>query len=90
MSKQQRESHILPPLQSDIILYLAKEGSQTKNKIALGVSRSYKPTWTALKSLKMKKLTIETDVKTYRGREYSQFWLTDDGAMVALAEGADF
>lgn len=56
MSKQKWESHILPPLQRDIILYLAKEGSQTKNKIASGVSRSYKPTWTAFKNLEVKKL----------------------------------
>ena len=89
MIKRNAESHILPPLQRDIILYLAKEGSQTKNKIALGVSRSYKPTWTAFKSLKGKKLTKETDVKTYRGREYPQFWLTDNGVLIALAEGAN-
>ena len=31
----------------------------------------------------------ETDVKTWRGREYSQFWLTDNGVLIALAEGAD-
>lgn len=40
-------------------------------------------------SLKMKKLTKETDVKTYRGREYPQFWLTDNGVLIALAEGAN-
>ena len=89
MIKRNEESHILPPLQRDILLFLAKEGSQTKNKIASGVSRSYKPTWIAFNSLKGKKLIKETDVKTWRGREYRQFWLTDDGSIIALAEGAD-
>ena len=89
MSKHKEGNHILPPLQRDIVLYLAKEGSQTKNKIASGVSRSYKPTWTALNSLEAKKLIKETDTKTYRGRKHPQFWLTDDGAVIALAEGAD-
>lgn len=31
----------------------------------------------------------ETTVKTYRGQNYPQYWLTDDGALVALAEGTD-
>ena len=90
MIKQQSTSHILPPLQSDILLHLAEEGSQTINEIASGVSRSYKPTWTAFNSLKQKKLVKEASVKNYRGREYPRFWLTDDGALVALAEGTDF
>ena len=89
MSKKKSESHILPPLQRDIVLYLAEEGCQTKNAIASGVSRSYKPTWTAFNSLQKRKLLKETDSKTYRGRDYPQFWLTDDGAVIALAEGAD-
>ena len=31
----------------------------------------------------------EIGIKEYRGRKYPQFWFTDDGAAVALAEGAD-
>ena len=31
----------------------------------------------------------ETDVKIWRGRQHPQFWLTDDGAVIALAEGVD-
>ena len=89
MSKKKLESHILPPLQRKIILYLAKEGAQTKNEIASGVSTSYKPTWTTFNSLQKKKLIRETTVKTYRGQKYPQYWLTDDGALVALAEGAN-
>lgn len=90
MIQRKGESHILPPLQRDIILHLAEEGSQTINEIASGVSRSYKPTWTAFKSLKEKKFVKEASIKNHRGREYPQFWLTDDGALIALAEGADF
>jgi hypothetical protein len=89
MSKKKSESHILPPLQRKIILHLAKEGAQTKNEIASGVSTSYKPTWTAFNSLQKKKLIKETTLKTYRGQTYPQYWLTDDGALIALAEGAD-
>jgi len=89
MIKRNEERHILPPLQRDIVLYLATEGSQTKNAIATGVSRSYKPTWTAFNSLTEKKLIKETDMKTWRGRDYPQFWLTDNGVLIALAEGAN-
>jgi len=89
MIKQKRKSHTLPSLQSDIILHLAKNGSQTINEIATGVSRSYKPSWTAFKSLKEKKLVKEASVKNYRGRAYPQYWLTDDGTLIALSEGAD-
>ena len=88
MIKRNDESHILPPLQRDILLYLAEDGSQTKNAIAKGVSRSYKPTWTAVNRRKEKERIIETDVHTWRGKEYSQFWLTDNGLLTALAEGA--
>ena len=89
MIKRTDESHVLPPLRRDILLYLATEGPQTKNSIALGVSRSYKPTWTALNTLESKKLIKATRVKTHRRRDYPQFWLTHIGVLTALAEGAN-
>ena len=40
----------------------------------------------SLHSLKEKGLIEETDVKRYRGREYSQFWLTERGVIEAVIE----
>src|SRR3972149_6880459 len=37
---------------------------------------------------KGKRLDSRSWIKKYRGRKYPQFWLTDDGAHVAQAEGA--
>jgi hypothetical protein len=95
MSNQTNKGIILQPLQRRIVLCLAEEGLQTINEITKSIPRlklaeacHYKPTWLALKWLREKGLIKEAGIKEYRGRKYPQFWLTDDGAYVALAEGA--
>lgn len=94
MSRRGPKGSILPPLQRRIILCLAEEGLQTINEIVknipiLGLAKvcHYKPTWLAVKSLGEKGVIHEVGVKEYRGRKYPQFWLTDDGLLVALTEG---
>jgi len=96
MSKRQSHSNILPPLQERVILCLAKRGLQTKNeinsnipKLGLAPRSHYKPTWVALDSLSQKGLVEEVGVKEYRGRKYPRFWLTDEGVLIALIQGAD-
>jgi hypothetical protein len=49
---------------------------------------NYKSTWLAFKSLERKKMIGKVSTKRYRGREYSCFWLTPDGALAALLAGA--
>ena len=87
MSKKKWERHNLPPLEKRILLHLIEEGPQTINEAATGVSSSYHPSWIALNSLKEKALVEETATKTWRGRDYPQFWLTERGVIQALIEG---
>ncbi|TRZ52157.1 MAG: hypothetical protein D4S01_03400 [Dehalococcoidia bacterium] len=79
----------LPPLQRLIILHLAKSEPQTINETVKALSKSYKPTWSAFNSLQGKKLIGKVDVKEYRGRKYPLFWLTDEGIITAILEGAE-
>jgi len=68
---------------------LAKQGLQTINETAQNTSSHYKATWTAFKSLKKKGLIKKQNVKEYRSRKYPQYWLTMDGLVAALKNGAD-
>jgi hypothetical protein len=43
----------------------------------------------AFKSLEKKNLIKQTAIKEYAGREYPSYWLTDEGIMMALVEGAN-
>jgi len=88
MSTHKKESRTLPPLQRRIVLYLAKANPQTINEIAANILSGSKSTWRAFNSLKAKGLIDEMDVKNYRGREYSYYWLTDEGVLTATIEGA--
>jgi predicted transcriptional regulator len=88
MSKTQSRSDNLHSLQKRIILHLAENEPQTQNEIAEATSKSYKPAWTAIKSLQKRKLIGKADVKDYRGRKYPRYWLTDEGMIMALMEGA--
>jgi hypothetical protein len=87
MSIQPEKGDILPPLQKRIILSLAKSDPQTINQLVKTMEGSYKSYWTALESLKEKKLVQAVDSKTYRGREYPQFWLSSTGVLLTLFEG---
>ena len=88
MPKSKTKGSNLHPLQRLIILHLAKSEPQTINQTKEKISKSYKPTHTAFKSLKKKKLIGIAYSKPYRGREYQRYWLTDEGMMMALMEGA--
>ncbi|MEM3695667.1 MAG: hypothetical protein QXJ11_06890 [Candidatus Bathyarchaeia archaeon] len=50
------------------------------------IKHHYKPTWIAFGSLQKKKLIQKVNSKKYRGREYSQYWLTEKGVIYALAK----
>ena len=89
MSKLKVKGDNLPSLQRRIVLHLAENEPQTINETVTAISKSYKPTWVAFNSLENKKLIRKTDVKEYRGREYPRFWLTDEGMISAILEGAD-
>ena len=88
MSKSKLKGDNLHPLQKLIVLHFAENEPQTINQTVKAISKSYKPTWIAFNSLEKKKLIRKTDVKEYRGREYDRFWLTDEGMIMAMMEGA--
>ena len=88
MSKAKVKSDNLHSLQKLIIFHLAENNPQTINQTVQAISKSYKPTWIAFNTLEKKKLIIKTDTKSYRGREYPRYWLTDEGMIMALMEGA--
>ena len=89
MSKAKAKSDNLPPLQKLIVLYFAKNKPKTINETVKALGKSYKPTWIAFNSLEEKKLIVKTGTKDYRGQEYPRFWLTDEGMILALMDGAD-
>ena len=91
MSKQKIKGNKLPPLQKKVILCLAHEGPQTKNKIVTNLPprAHYKSTWLSIKSLTQKGLIQEVGTKEYNKRKYPTHWLTYEGIFVALIEGAN-
>ena len=88
MSKHEKQSSILPPLQRTIVLHLAKTGPQTINETVKKIKHSYKPSWTAFHSLEKKGIVRKGKTKEYRGNEYPLYWLTEEGVIAALIEGA--
>ncbi|NLE05044.1 MAG: hypothetical protein GX638_09625 [Crenarchaeota archaeon] len=98
MSKPQNTQHMstinlksdnLPSLQKLIIIHLSKNSPQTINETVNALSKSYKPVWMAFNSLQKKKLIRKTQIKTYRNRDFSKYWLTDEGMILAMLEGAN-
>jgi hypothetical protein len=89
MSQPKVKGDNLPSLQKMIVLHLAENTPQTVNQTVTAISKSYKPTWLAFNSLKRKKLIVKANVLEYRGRKYPRYWLTDEGIIMALMEGAN-
>jgi hypothetical protein len=88
MSKPKVKSDNLHSLQKLIVLHLAENEPQTMNQTAEAISKSYKPSWIAFNSLEKKRLIGKADILDYRGRKYPRYWLTDEGMIMALMEGA--
>ena len=91
MLKRKTRGNKLPPLQKKVVLCLVQNGPQTINEIKTNIPprAHYKPTWLAIKSLGQKGLVQEVGTKEHRGRKYPKHWLTDEGVLAALIEGAN-
>ena len=90
MSKPKTKSNNLPSLQKRIVLHLAETEPKTMNETAKAISKQYRPTWTAFKSLAKKNLIEKTSlIKKHRRQEYPRYWLTDKGIAMALLEGSN-
>jgi hypothetical protein len=89
MSKENLECNNLHSSQKAIVLQFAETEPMTINQLNKSISKDYKATYTTFKSLRRKKLIAETGSRNYNGQEYPCFWLTDEGMIMALMEGAD-
>jgi hypothetical protein len=76
-------------LEKLIILNLARSQPQTKRKTSKAISKFYKSTWNAFDKLQEKKLINQAGAIIYNNVEYPTYWLTDEGIVRALMEGAN-
>jgi hypothetical protein len=53
------------------------------------LSEHYKASWNAFKRLEAMKIITKVGLKDYQNVKYPRFWVTEDGAVLALCEGAD-
>ena len=61
----------------------------TINETATTLNEHYKSSWNAFKRLETMKLITKVGSKVCQNNEYPLFWVTKDGAVVALCEGAN-
>ena len=61
----------------------------TKNETATTLNEHSKSTSEAFKKLQTMKLVTKVGLKEYQTVKYPRFWVTEDGAILALCEGAD-
>ncbi|MCW3982827.1 MAG: hypothetical protein NWE96_02405 [Candidatus Bathyarchaeota archaeon] len=88
-SKTLNKSDSLPSLQKAIVTYMAENEPKTIRQISIALSKDYSATHTAFKSLENKKLVAKVTVKRYREQDFGCYWLTDEGTIMALMEGAN-
>jgi DNA-binding Lrp family transcriptional regulator len=80
---------VLPKLQRKILIHLSENYPMTINETATSLNAHNKSSSNAFKRLQSLKLITKVGSKVYHNNEYSLFWVTEDGAVVALCEGAE-
>jgi hypothetical protein len=88
-SKGVTENQYLPPLQKQILVYLAEKQPQSKYSVSKGMNRHYKSVYDAIDDLAEKKILVEIKKEEYRNQEHSAYWLTPAGVFIALVQGAN-
>jgi len=88
MSKILKKGYNLPRLQKEIVIELAKNGPSTMNEISEKLGKQYRAVWNAFQKLKEKGFIKRVGRKEYRGQEFSTYWFTELGTIVAIANGA--
>jgi ribosomal protein L28 len=89
ISKPLTKKTYLPNLQKRIFLYIANNDPKTINETAKATKGDYKSSWNAFKKLEKKNLVKIIGSKNYQGQEYPRYWVSEDGAFIALCEGAN-
>lgn len=88
-SKGVTENQYLPPLQKQILLYLAENHPQSRYSVSKGMKGYYKSVYDAIDDLLRKKIIVEIKEEEYRNRKHSGYWLTPAGVFIALVQGAN-
>lgn len=89
MSERNLKYDDLPKLQKKIVLYLAKNGALTMSETNRKLRGENTSTTRAFHQLESKEMIRKTDVMEYRGREFSQYWLSMRGVAFALMNKAN-
>jgi len=89
MSKLKIEGYNLGPVEKRIILAFAHTEPQTINATKETIEGHYKSVNNAFHSLLKKELIKAVDKKKYRNQEYDIFWLTLEGALLAMLHRAN-
>ena len=89
ISKSITEKQYLPPLQKQILLYLAKNQPKSRYSVSKGMKGYYKSVYNAIDDLLEKKIIVAVKEKEYRNRKHSEYWLTPAGVFIALVEDAN-
>jgi hypothetical protein len=87
-AKRLTKKTYLPPLQRKLFLHIANNEPKNINQTVKAVKGHYKSCWSAFKQLEKKKLIKPVESKGSQGQEYPRYWVSEDGAFVALCEGA--
>jgi ribosomal protein L28 len=87
-SKPLTKKAFLPTLQKKVFLHLANNEPKNINETAKALKAHYKSTWNAFNKLEEKKLIKQVSSKSYQGQEIPRYWVTEEGAFIALCEGA--
>lgn len=83
------ENQYLPPLQKQILLYLAENLPKSKYGVKRGIKGYYKSVYDAIDDLIEKRILVEIKKEEYRSQEHSVYWLTSGAVFVALVYGAN-
>jgi len=79
---------VLPKLQRKILIHLSENDPMTINETATTLNEHYKASWNAFKRLEAMNIITKVGSKVYQNNEYPLYWPTEDGATLALCEGA--
>lgn len=88
-SNSKLDKSYVPPLQKKVLKYLAKSEPRTINETTKSLKGHYKSTWNAFHGLEQKKLIQVVGNKLYQGKEFPRYWVSGDGAFVAICEGVN-
>jgi predicted transcriptional regulator len=89
LSDNPKYDKLLPKHQKKIMLCLAKNQPMTMSETNKKLKAENTSTTRAFHDLEKKNMVIEVGITAYRGRKFSNYWLTERGVAFALINGAN-